>query len=85
MMIWLARFLSSELAKSSLSKPTSPVMVIGDKSEAQMFRWDPKKLAMAFNQIGRDFPTFNDAAGVVILFVKSGAEHGSMPAFIIAS
>lgn len=56
----------------------SPVMVIGDKSKAQMSRAAPKNLAMTFNQIGRDIPTFSDAAGVADLIVKSGAEYDSI-------
>jgi F-type H+-transporting ATPase subunit gamma len=48
-------------------------MVIGDKSKPQMSRAIPKGLA-TFNQIGRDIPTFNDAAGVADLIVKRDAE-----------
>jgi F-type H+-transporting ATPase subunit gamma len=61
-----------ELAASS--DPTSPIMVIGDKSKAQLSRGVPKNLALTFNQIGRDIPTFADAAGVADLVVKSGVK-----------
>jgi len=56
----------------------SPVMVIGDKSKAQISRAVPNNLVMTFGQIGRDIPTFSDAAGVADLVVKSGAEYDSI-------
>ncbi|KAN0094586.1 ATPase, F1 complex, gamma subunit domain containing protein [Tylopilus felleus] len=56
----------------------SPVMVIGDKSKVQLARKMGKNLALTFNQIGRDIPTFADAAGVADLIVKSGVEYDSI-------
>lgn len=56
----------------------SPVMVVGDKSKAQLSRAVPKNIALSFNQIGRDIPTFSDAAGVADLIVKSGVECDSI-------
>lgn len=56
----------------------SPIMVIGDKSKAQLSRVVGKNMAMTFNQIGRDIPTFADAAGVADLIVKSGVEYDSI-------
>jgi F-type H+-transporting ATPase subunit gamma len=53
-------------------------MIIGDKSKAQLSRALPKNLAMTFNQIGRDIPTFADAAGVADLIVKSGVKYDSV-------
>lgn len=53
----------------------SPVMVIGDKSKAQLSRLLPKNLVMSFNQIGRDIPTFSDAAGVADLILTSGVTY----------
>ncbi|KAG7096385.1 hypothetical protein E1B28_003829 [Marasmius oreades] len=58
--------------------PTSPVMVIGDKSKAQLTRAQPKNLRLTFNQIGRDIPTFADAAGVADLITKSGVEFDAV-------
>ncbi|KAI0317362.1 ATP synthase F1 gamma [Amylostereum chailletii] len=57
---------------------TSPIMVIGDKSKAQLTRALPDNLALTFNQIGRDVPTFADAAGVADLIIKSGVEYDSI-------
>lgn len=53
-------------------------MVIGDKSKAQLSRALPKNLTLTFNQIGRDIPTFADAAGVADLIIKSGVEYDSI-------
>ena len=60
------------------SNPDSPIMVIGDKSKAQLSRALPQNLALTFNQIGRDIPTFSDAAGVADLIVKSGVKYDSV-------
>ncbi|KAJ7281662.1 F1 complex, gamma subunit of ATPase [Mycena rebaudengoi] len=56
----------------------SPIMVIGDKSKAQIVRSMSGNLRMSFNQIGRDVPTFSDAAGVADLIIKSGVPHDSV-------
>ncbi|KAJ8091243.1 atp3 gamma subunit of the F1 sector of mitochondrial F1F0 ATP synthase [Marasmius tenuissimus] len=55
--------------------PTSPVMVIGDKSKSQLSRAQSNNLRLSFNQIGRDIPTFTDAASVADLITKSGVEY----------
>jgi len=67
-----------EGAKPMSVDADSPVMVVGDKSKAQISRALPDNLVMTFNQIGRDIPTFSDAAGVADLVVKSGAEYDSI-------
>ncbi|KAI0783249.1 ATP synthase F1 gamma [Abortiporus biennis] len=56
----------------------SPIMIVGDKSKAQLSRALPENLTLTFNQIGRDVPTFADAAGVADLIVKSGVEYDSV-------
>lgn len=56
----------------------SPVMVIGDKSKMQLIRALPQNLVLTFNQIGRDIPTFADAAGVADLIIKSGVKYDSV-------
>ncbi|KAJ7767470.1 ATPase, F1 complex, gamma subunit domain-containing protein [Mycena maculata] len=56
----------------------SPIMVIGDKSKAQLLRTMSANMRMSFNQIGRDVPTFADAAGVADLVIKSGVPHDSV-------
>ena len=56
----------------------SPIMVVGDKSKAQLSRTLSNNLVLTFNQIGRDIPTFADAAGVADLLVKSGVEYDAI-------
>ena len=53
----------------------TPIMVIGDKSKAQLSRALGGNLVLTFNQIGRDIPTFADAAGVADLITKSGVKY----------
>ncbi|TFY75448.1 hypothetical protein EWM64_g8566 [Hericium alpestre] len=60
------------------AKPDSPIMVIGDKPKMQLLRTLGDNLALSFNQIGRDIPTFADAAGVADLIVKSGIKYDSV-------
>ncbi|KAJ7224425.1 ATPase, F1 complex, gamma subunit domain-containing protein [Mycena pura] len=68
---------------NSESKPVevdnaSPLMVIGDKSKTQLSRTMANNLRMTFNQIGRDVPTFADAAAVTDLIVQSGVKYDSV-------
>ena len=56
----------------------SPIAVIGDKSKSQLSRALPRNLFMTFNQIGRDIPTFTDAANVADLIMRSGVEYDSI-------
>ena len=53
-------------------------MIIGDKSKAQLSRPMGQNMVMTFNQIGKDVPTFSDAAGVADLITKSGVEYDSV-------
>jgi F-type H+-transporting ATPase subunit gamma len=64
-------------AESSQIDPESPVMVIGDKSKAQLSKAVGKNFRLTFNQIGRDIPTFTDAASVADLIIKSGVKFDS--------
>ncbi|PIL28900.1 transporter [Ganoderma sinense ZZ0214-1] len=66
------------IAEKDKVEEDSPVMVIGDKSKAQLSRALPKNLVMTFNQIGRDIPTFADAAGVADLILTSGAKYDTI-------
>ena len=53
----------------------TPIAVIGDKSKAQLSRVLGGHLVMTFNQIGRDIPSFTDAASVADLITKSGVKY----------
>jgi len=56
----------------------SPLVVVGDKSKIQLLRSLSSNFAITFNQIGRDIPTFSDAAGVADLIVKAGIKYDSI-------
>ncbi|KAJ7434917.1 ATPase, F1 complex, gamma subunit domain-containing protein [Mycena galericulata] len=56
----------------------SPVVIVGDKSKAQLLRVLPGNLRLTVNQVGRDIPTFADAAGVTDLIVKSGVSYDTV-------
>ncbi|KAF8909701.1 ATPase, F1 complex, gamma subunit domain-containing protein [Gymnopilus junonius] len=56
----------------------SPIMVIGDKSKAQLHRALGGNLRLTFNQIGRDIPTFADAATVADLITQSGVQYDAV-------
>ncbi|KAF8646619.1 hypothetical protein AX16_007120 [Volvariella volvacea WC 439] len=56
----------------------SPVMIVGDKSKGQLQRAIGQNLQLTFNQIGRDIPTFADAAGVADLIIQSGVQYDSV-------
>lgn len=56
----------------------SHIAVIGDKSKSQLVRQLGPNYSITFNQIGRDIPTFADAAGVADLIIKSGVKFDSV-------
>ncbi|KAK0221048.1 ATPase, F1 complex, gamma subunit domain-containing protein [Armillaria nabsnona] len=56
----------------------SPIMIVGDKSKAQLSRALPQNIRLTFNQIGRDVPTFADASAVADLIATSGVEYDSV-------
>ena len=53
-------------------------MIVGDKSKAQLSRTLTSNFSLTVNQIGRDIPTFADAAGVADLIVKSGIKYDAI-------
>ncbi|KAI8637762.1 ATP synthase F1, gamma subunit [Parasitella parasitica] len=57
--------------------PTSDLVVLGDKPKAQLSRTFRKQLAITFNQIGKDVPTFQEAASIVDIIKTSDLEFDS--------
>jgi len=51
---------------------------LGDKSKAQLARAHPENLVITFNQIGKDIPSFADAAVIADYITKTGAEYDSV-------
>ncbi|KAF8510194.1 ATP synthase F1 gamma [Hysterangium stoloniferum] len=68
----------SDAAPASVPAADSPLVVIGDKSKAQLSRALPNNLVLTMNQIGKDIPTFADAASVADLIKQSGVEYDSV-------
>jgi F-type H+-transporting ATPase subunit gamma len=56
----------------------SHIVVIGDKSKAQLLRVLNSNFVLSFNQIGRDIPTFADASAVTDLIIQSGVKYDSV-------
>jgi len=69
---------------SQLSKATrravqedadADIVVLGDRCKAQLGRQVPENIIMSFNQIGKEVPTFQDAAAIADLIIKNGKEY----------
>ncbi|KAF9045389.1 ATPase, F1 complex, gamma subunit domain-containing protein [Panaeolus papilionaceus] len=56
----------------------SNIVVIGDKSKAQLTRTVSQNFQLTFNQIGRDIPTFADAAAVADLITQANLKYDSV-------
>ncbi|KAF8916740.1 ATPase, F1 complex, gamma subunit domain-containing protein [Mucidula mucida] len=69
--------IESPLGSTKVEEDT-PIMIIGDKAKAQLSRVHAKNIQLTFNQIGRDVPTFADAASVADLIITSGVEYDSV-------
>lgn len=68
-----AEFLKIGASAGDASSSEGPaVVVLGEKSKAQLGRALPKNLALSFNQIGKDVPTFADASAIADQIIKSG-------------
>ncbi|CCF49545.1 hypothetical protein NDA10_007521 [Ustilago hordei] len=62
--------LGEKLGEDASQAPA--VVVLGEKSKAQLGRALPTNLALSFNQIGKDVPTFADATAIADQIIKSG-------------
>jgi F-type H+-transporting ATPase subunit gamma len=75
----VSKFTRRAIAAEGGSAPAdSPIAVVGDKSKAQLSRVVANNLVISFNQIGRDVPTFSDAAHVADLIIKSGVDYDTV-------
>ncbi|PAV18177.1 ATP synthase F1 gamma [Pyrrhoderma noxium] len=70
---------SSPPANSSSSSPQTKVSAAVSTPPSQrppaLSRFFPKNLALTFNQVGRDVPTFADAAAIADLVSNSGVKY----------
>lgn len=58
--------------------PEAPLVVLGDKPKAQLARVLRQNIAVTFNQIGKDIPTFEEAASIVDVINAQGIEYDSV-------
>ena len=57
--------------------PESSVVVLGDKPKAQLQRFARERIAISFNQIGKDVPTFAEASSIADVIKREGIEFDS--------
>jgi len=78
----LANVADSPLAGADANDATvdasSPIVVVGDKSKAQLLRVVGSNYQLTFNQIGRDIPTFSDAAAIADLIIQRNIKYDSV-------
>ena len=55
-------------------KPEADLVVLGDKPKAQLTRFARNNLVITFNQIGKDIPTFAEAAAIADMIKSEGIE-----------
>jgi F-type H+-transporting ATPase subunit gamma len=65
---------SKAAKKALLNHPEARVVVCGDKPKAQLSRMMPQQMALSFNQIGKDIPTFAEAAAIADEITTHGGE-----------
>lgn len=61
-------------AIDELANAESKVVVLGDKARAQLVRLVPSNLALAFNNVGRDVPTYAEAQAIADMIIKEGLD-----------
>ena len=60
------------------AKPKSDVVVIGEKSKAQLSRSSAKHIVMSFSGAGKDVPTFTEAAAIADQISMLPTEYGDV-------
>lgn len=68
----------SGAAASPESTEGPSIIVLGDKAKAQLSRSLGKNIAVSFNQVGKDVPTFADASAIADKIVASGVKFDSV-------
>ncbi|RUS22300.1 ATP synthase F1, gamma subunit [Endogone sp. FLAS-F59071] len=62
------------MRKAIIEVPDAQLVVLGDKAKAQLSRTNRNAIALSFNQIGKDIPTFSEASAIVDTIKSSGVE-----------
>ncbi|PWN52803.1 putative ATP3-F1F0-ATPase complex, F1 gamma subunit [Violaceomyces palustris] len=58
----------------NLGGEDASIVVLGEKSKSQLARALPQSMALSFNQVGKDIPTFADASAIADQIIKSGVK-----------
>ncbi|KAI9364284.1 ATP synthase F1, gamma subunit [Pilaira anomala] len=56
---------SKATRKAIAEKPSAELVILGDKPKAQLGRVVRNNIALSFNQIGKDMPSFEEASSIV--------------------
>lgn len=72
--------ISRYVRKAQASEPGS-IVIVGDKSKAQLSRALPQALQVTFNGVGKDVPTFAEASAIADEIVKDGGSWDEVGGF----
>lgn len=64
----------NEVAEAAKKDQSPSVVVLGERSKAQLARAIPKNLVLSFNQLGKDIPTYEDALAITSTILESDIE-----------
>lgn len=70
--------LSKATRRMLVKKPDADLVVIGEKSKAQLSRSNPKNLRLSFAGIGKNVPTFADAQAIADQVLMLPQDYGSI-------
>ncbi|KAI8068326.1 ATP synthase F1, gamma subunit [Gongronella butleri] len=69
---------SKATRRAVADKPDASLVILGDKPKAQLSRVLRRNIAISFNQIGKDAPTFDEACSIVDLIESSELEYDNV-------
>ncbi|CAO3694466.1 hypothetical protein G6F70_000289 [Rhizopus microsporus] len=70
--------ISKATRRAIADAPEAPLVILGDKPKAQLARILRRNIAVTFNQIGKDIPTFEEASSIVDVINAQGIEYDSV-------
>lgn len=70
--------LSKATRKLLVTKPSSDLLVIGEKSKSQLSRSSGKNIVLSFAGVGKDVPTFADAQAIADQISLLPTEYGDI-------
>lgn len=70
--------LSKKVRRMLLEDDSADIVVIGEKSKAQLGRSNGKNVVLSFGNIGKNVPTFSDAQAIADQIVQLPTEYSSI-------